>query len=218
MHERNETPRRRERRFPRRSSAYARRAVLVAGVAAALTVAASMASGSSTEGFRTLPLRASFTVLKAAHAADAQVPQLAGSLAIAPAASEPDGNQLFVSQQVDGEVCIVDQEPASAAASGSDSTRVGGTSAGCSTAIAAEQRGGVLFQPASGSYPATAAVLVPNGTSEVDFELTDGTVERVSVANNVAWYESPQLAEVTFDVPGANGPVTVSTAAPAPAG
>ncbi len=200
-------------RSKRRS--YMTKLLAVMACSACLAAAFALTSGASTRHFHARPLRRTFSVLAAARAAATQgTPsiQYPGAVSTAYAASEADGNRLFVSQQADGDICIIDQEPQSAPPGANGTLRTGAMASGCSTPTGAEQNGGILFQPASGSLPATAAVLVPDGVGEVDFSLSDGTVVKVAVANNVAWYASASLTRVTFDAPG-GGEVSAATTA-----
>jgi hypothetical protein len=184
----------------------------VVAASAGLAVVGASAAGSTSGRFHVRPLARAFGVLGAAHTADASGPApaepLANAISTVFAASNSDGSQLFVATLADGEICLIEQEPQTAPIGDADTVRAGLMNVGCSPPADAEARGGVLIAPATGTLPAVAAVLVPNGVTNVDFTLAGGTTVDVPVANNVAWYASSQLTAVSFAIAGV-GPVTV---------
>jgi hypothetical protein len=188
--------------------------VCLSAVGAAIVGAS--ATGSPASRFHARPLKRDFAVLADARTADASSAELpaeplTGAASTVFAASNSDGSRLFVSTLTDGEICLIDQEPQSAPDGSAGTVRTGLMNVGCSSPADAEQRGGVLVSPASGTLPAVAAALVPNGVASVDFVLADGTDVTVPVTNNVAWYASTQLTAVQFSVAG-GGTIETGTA------
>ena len=187
---------------------------LVLMATAGLAFAGSGAAGGVRHPVRLRPLDRAFAIVRDAHLASAQ-PVLStpptGATSTTYAATEPDGSELFAATLVDGEVCLIDQEPQQAGQP--DDVRTGFVGIACGTLAGAELRGIGLVYPSSAAFPAVAAILVPDGVRSVSFELTDGSAVSVPVANNVAWYSSAQLASIVYVMPDG---ATVSTAAAAP--
>jgi hypothetical protein len=194
---------------------------IVVAASAGLAVVGASASGSTASRLHLRPLARAFAVLGAARTAGASsvapAEPLANAISTVFAASNSDGSQLFVATLADGEICLIDQEPQTAPNGDADTVRTGLMNVGCSTPADAEARGGVLIAPATGTLPAVASVLVPNGVANVDFALDDGTTVDVPVANNVAWYASSQLTAVSFAIAGLGSVTVGATPADLPA-
>jgi hypothetical protein len=185
---------------------------------AGVAVAASAALATPQHHLRVRPLRSEFAVLREAHGAAAanSAPQepIGGASSTVLAASFATGDSVYVATMSDGDICIVDQEPAAAAGAAPSNTN-GLMAVGCSHPGPAEQTGVGLVAPATDGSSARITLLVPNGVRTVAFAKSDGTTVQQSVVNNVAQYAAPNLVSASYVTPGGQG--VTDTAAPSAA-
>jgi hypothetical protein len=185
---------------------------------AGLAVAASAALATPQHHFRVRPLRTAFAVLREAHGAAAadSAPQepIGGASSTVLAGSFATGDSVYVATMSDGDICIVDQEPAAAAGAAPSNTS-GLMAVGCSHPGPAEQTGIGLVAPAAEGSSARITLLVPNGVQTVAFAKSDGTTVVESVVNNVAQYAAPNLVSASYVTPG--GQAVTDSAAPSAA-
>jgi hypothetical protein len=194
-----------------------RRSIQLLGVmagSAGLAVAASAALATPQHHFRVRPLARVFAVLGEAHravAGSAPAETIGGASATVLAGRFASGDSVYVTTMTDGDVCIVDQEPAAAAGAAPSSTS-GLIAVGCSHPGPAEQTGIALVAPSADGSSARITLLLPNGVQTVAFAKSDGTTEQQSVVNNVAQYSAPDLISASYVTPGGQG--VTDTAAP----
>ena len=199
----------------RRRTAVARSIQLLAVMAgsAGLAVAASAALATPQHHFRVRPLARAFAVLSKAHRAvanSAPAEPIGGASSTVLGASFATGDNVYVATMTDGDICVVDQEPA-AAAGAAPSTTSGLMAVGCSHPGPAEQTGIVLVAPSVTGSKARITLLLPNGVQTVTFGRADGTTVHQAVVNNVAQYAAPDLASASYVTPAGQG-VTDSAA------
>jgi hypothetical protein len=184
---------------------------------AGLAVAASAALATPQRHFRVRPLARAFAVLGEAHravAGSAPAEPIGGASSTVLAGSFATGDSVYVTTMSDGDICIVDQEPA--AATGAAPSNMSGLMAvGCSHPGLAEQTGMALVAPSADGSSARITLLLPNGVQTVAFAKSDGTTVQQSVVNNVAQYAAPDLVSASYVAPGGQG--VTDTAAPSAA-
>ncbi|MGD1050016.1 MAG: hypothetical protein ABR947_02970 [Solirubrobacteraceae bacterium] len=179
--------------------------------------------------FRVRPLARAFAVLGEAHRAladAAPAEPIGGANSTVLADSFATGDSVYVATMTDGDICIVDQEPAAPAgaapsstsdqqpaapAAAAPSSTSGLMAVGCSHPGPAEQTGMALVAPSAVGSSARITLLLPNGVQSVTFTRADGTTVHQAVVNNVAQYAAPDLASASYVTPSGQG-VTDSAA------
>jgi hypothetical protein len=180
---------------------------------AGVAVAASAALATPAHHYRVRPLARAFAVLGEAHRAladSAPAEPIGGASSTVLAGSFATGDSVYVATMTDGDICIVDQEPAAPAGAAPSSTS-GLMAVGCSHPGPAEQTGMAMVAPAADGSSARITLLLPDGVQTVTFTRADGATVHQAVVNNVAQYAAPDLASASYVTPGGQG-VTDSAA------
>jgi hypothetical protein len=190
----------------RRSAGGRRLLQLVATMAASagLALAGSAAVASSSPRHNARPIASAFSVLREAHSAatGSSLPEpIGGATTTVLAGVYPTGDTVYVDTLQSGDICVVDQEPASPAGVAPSDTS-GLIAVGCSGPTEAEQTGIALLAPSVAGSEARITLLVPNGVQTVVFEQSDGTAITQAVVNNVAEYAARGLISANFVTPG----------------